>query len=145
MVLPNRTVVARLIISKPTTGDNGRYTLQATNAGGTLNLTFTVEVPTTPPPADGLSTGAQVGIAVGVLGGMILVGMMIYFIRGAMRKVPYEQIERGAGQGQGVEAGEGDVSFSASDPPTQEGQGIAAGQRSYGGTGKTQAVKQTED
>ena len=155
-IQPNRTVLAQLTLFSPTTADNGPYTLQALNAGGILNISFTVNVPTLPTPPDGGLTGGQkAGVAIGVIVAIIFIVLAFFFVRSMMKRTPYERMgQRGSveeatghmGGDGGAEGAGGDgsvVTFQSADS-TQEREGLTSGQRSYGGTATTHTPSKPE-
>ncbi|XP_040190576.1 carcinoembryonic antigen-related cell adhesion molecule 1-like, partial [Rana temporaria] len=68
------------VIRDLTVNDAGKYECIAENAIGTQSFLFTVSVTENVAPKDGLSGGAIAGIVIGVLAGVTLIGIAVFFI-----------------------------------------------------------------
>ncbi|XP_066463262.1 carcinoembryonic antigen-related cell adhesion molecule 1-like [Eleutherodactylus coqui] len=75
--------VSTLNITDVTPADAGKYECTATNLVGSQSFLFNLTVTTKanpPPNGKGLSGGAIAGIVIGVLAGLTLIGIIVYFI-----------------------------------------------------------------
>ncbi|XP_063293031.1 carcinoembryonic antigen-related cell adhesion molecule 1-like [Pelobates fuscus] len=102
---PNPTPVSEGVVSTPSTSslrlssvterENGTYECRAENLIGSTSFFYIihVEAKTIPHPSNGLGPGEIAGIVIGVLAGLAIIGIIIYFIvKGNKKKAKAQSV-----------------------------------------------------
>ncbi|XP_075047027.1 cell adhesion molecule CEACAM5-like [Mixophyes fleayi] len=71
---------SNLEISDVTKDENGKYECRAENVIGSTTFTFTLNVEAKPVSKSGLSGGEIAGIVIGALAGVVIIGIIVFFI-----------------------------------------------------------------
>lgn len=136
-ILMNNSVLATLSVQGITDKMVGTYTLMATNAGGTLEVTFELVKPTGAPSGGELSPGEIAGITVVVIIMASALGAVAYVYYFHYKNRLYSRFDT-RGPHRGTETAEGPILQTGDqeehDEEGVESAGLNAQPKSYGAT-----------